>query len=101
MTEYVRYYHEDRTHLGLAKDTPASRCGCLNPDFFFTRFLFVGQPESVCLLVGHRQNKESRRNLDLTMLSRNVRLGVEDFEEPEQLNYFGSGGRPGANAGIC
>ena len=25
MTEYVRYYHEDRTHLGLAKDTPASR----------------------------------------------------------------------------
>ena len=25
MTEYVRYYHEDRTHLGLAKDTPAGR----------------------------------------------------------------------------
>jgi hypothetical protein len=25
MTEYVRYYHQDRTHLGLAKDTPASR----------------------------------------------------------------------------
>ena len=25
MTEYVRYYHEDRTHLGLAKDTPISR----------------------------------------------------------------------------
>jgi putative transposase len=23
MTEYVRYYHEDRTHLGLAKDTLA------------------------------------------------------------------------------
>jgi putative transposase len=23
MAEYVRYYHEDRTHLGLAKDTPA------------------------------------------------------------------------------
>ena len=23
--EYVRYYHEDRTHLGLAKDTPAGR----------------------------------------------------------------------------
>jgi len=22
MAEYVRYYHEDRTHLGLAKDTP-------------------------------------------------------------------------------
>ena len=25
MAEYMRYYHEDRTHLGLAKDTPASR----------------------------------------------------------------------------
>ena len=25
MGEYVRYYHEDRTHLGLAKDTPAGR----------------------------------------------------------------------------
>jgi hypothetical protein len=23
MTEYVRYYHDDRTHLGLAKQTPA------------------------------------------------------------------------------
>jgi putative transposase len=23
--EYVRYYHEDRTHLGLAKDTPTGR----------------------------------------------------------------------------
>jgi len=25
MAEYVRYYHQDRTHLGLAKDTPVSR----------------------------------------------------------------------------
>jgi putative transposase len=25
MTEYVRYYHDDRTHLGLAKETPAER----------------------------------------------------------------------------
>jgi putative transposase len=25
MSEYVRYYHEDRTHLGLAKDTPVGR----------------------------------------------------------------------------
>jgi putative transposase len=25
MAEYVRYYHEDRTHLGLAKDTPVGR----------------------------------------------------------------------------
>jgi hypothetical protein len=25
MNEYVRYYHEDRTHLGLDKQTPAGR----------------------------------------------------------------------------
>jgi transposase InsO family protein len=25
MTEYVRYYHDDRTHLGLQKQTPAGR----------------------------------------------------------------------------
>ena len=25
LAEYVRYYHEDRTHLGLGKDTPAGR----------------------------------------------------------------------------
>jgi hypothetical protein len=25
LNEYVRYYHEDRTHLGLGKDTPEGR----------------------------------------------------------------------------
>jgi|SRR5271165_3334049 len=25
LKEYVRYYHEDRTHLGLGKDTPGGR----------------------------------------------------------------------------
>jgi putative transposase len=25
MTEYIRYYHDDRTHLGLEKQTPAGR----------------------------------------------------------------------------
>jgi putative transposase len=29
--EYVRYYHEDRTHLGLAKDTPAGRPTAIRP----------------------------------------------------------------------
>jgi hypothetical protein len=24
-SQYVRYYHEDRTHLGLAKEAPAGR----------------------------------------------------------------------------
>ena len=31
MTEYVRYYHEDRTHLALAKGTPAGREAVSNP----------------------------------------------------------------------
>jgi hypothetical protein len=40
MAEYIRYYHEDRTHLGLAKDTPAgrpveSRSAIGSPDSFF------------------------------------------------------------------
>jgi hypothetical protein len=25
MSEYIHYYHEDRTHLGLSKETPAQR----------------------------------------------------------------------------
>jgi hypothetical protein len=25
MNDYVRYYHEDRTHLRLAKETPGNR----------------------------------------------------------------------------
>ena len=25
MADYVRYYHDDRTHLGLAKQTPGGR----------------------------------------------------------------------------
>jgi putative transposase len=31
MAEYVRYYHEDRTHLGLAKDTPGGRPIAIRP----------------------------------------------------------------------
>ncbi len=31
MSEYLRYYHEDRTHLGLAKDTPAGRPTAIRP----------------------------------------------------------------------
>jgi hypothetical protein len=32
MNEYVRYYHEDRTHLALEKRTPAGRVASLNAD---------------------------------------------------------------------
>lgn len=32
MKEYVRYYHEDRTHLTLEKSTPTGRHGAKNPD---------------------------------------------------------------------
>jgi putative transposase len=28
LSEYTRYYHEDRTHLGLRKETPAGRVRC-------------------------------------------------------------------------
>src|SRR5580704_8025626 len=31
MNSYVRYYHEDRTHLGLAKETHANRRPERNP----------------------------------------------------------------------
>jgi len=31
LKEYVRYYHEDRTHLGLGKDTPARRIAASVP----------------------------------------------------------------------
>jgi len=30
LSEYIRYYHFDRTHLGLGKDTPHSR-PCMKP----------------------------------------------------------------------
>jgi transposase InsO family protein len=29
--EYVRYYHQDRTHLGLRKDTPGGRVAASAP----------------------------------------------------------------------
>jgi transposase InsO family protein len=32
MNEYVRYYHEDRTHLALEKETPVGRAAVENPD---------------------------------------------------------------------
>ena len=32
MREYVRYYHEDRTHLGLEKQTPAGRIEAKDTD---------------------------------------------------------------------
>jgi hypothetical protein len=32
MSEYVRYYHEDRTHLALGKETPAGREAVKNSD---------------------------------------------------------------------
>jgi len=32
MNEYVRYYHEDRTHLALAKDTPVGRVAVTNSE---------------------------------------------------------------------
>ena len=40
MKDYLRYYHEDRTHLGLGRDTPSDRvCGLCIPDRKQSRFL--------------------------------------------------------------
>jgi hypothetical protein len=30
MTDYVRYHHDDRTHLGSSKDVPAGRKAAQN-----------------------------------------------------------------------
>jgi transposase InsO family protein len=30
LADYLRYYHEDRTHLGLAKETPEKRVCSMN-----------------------------------------------------------------------
>jgi hypothetical protein len=32
MNDYILYYHEDRTHLALAKGTPGGRVTVENPD---------------------------------------------------------------------
>ena len=32
MAEYIRYYHEDRTHLGLCKNTPKNRTATIRTD---------------------------------------------------------------------
>src|SRR6266849_6554004 len=42
MREYIRYYHEDRTHLGLAKDTPDGRA--VARDMSFTKSVAVERP---------------------------------------------------------
>jgi putative transposase len=41
MNDYVRYYHEDRTHLGLAKETPGNRSAEKRPD---TRYNVISLP---------------------------------------------------------
>jgi hypothetical protein len=41
MNDYVRYYHEDRTHLGLAKETPENRSAERTPG---TRYNVISLP---------------------------------------------------------
>ena len=40
MNDYIRYYHEDRTHLGLGKETPAGRQVVKSSDPFGTVLSF-------------------------------------------------------------
>jgi hypothetical protein len=44
MTEYVRYYHDDRTHLALEKGTPAGREALRGSD-------------AACRVVVHAENR--------------------------------------------
>jgi transposase InsO family protein len=37
LSDYVRYYHEDRTHLGLRKGTPGGRIRCLTSGRIFSK----------------------------------------------------------------
>jgi transposase InsO family protein len=37
LAEYIRYYHEDRTHLGLHKQTPAGRAPSMSRQTVLSR----------------------------------------------------------------
>ena len=37
LTDYVHYYHEDRTHLGLRKETPTGRTRSLDSGLIIAR----------------------------------------------------------------
>ena len=55
MAEYVRYYHEDRTHLGLVKDTPAGR---LSADRPVMEILYDHSRDSAaCIIATHWQRR--------------------------------------------
>ena len=68
MNEYVRYYHEDRTHLALAKETPAGRAAVWtseamnkfkNQALIMSRWNFgEAQHKRICraLLLNHQSN---------------------------------------------
>jgi hypothetical protein len=48
LDQYVRYHHEDRTHLGLAKQTPAARTACTPSGRIVSqRRLGIGHPETI------------------------------------------------------
>jgi hypothetical protein len=46
LSEYVRYYHEDRTHLGLGKGTPS----CRTPSRSSGRVLSQERPGGGCII---------------------------------------------------
>jgi hypothetical protein len=78
MAEYVRYYHEDRTHLGLRKDTPAGRLSANHPA--------IGSSiRSLPRLGGHIRlagcPKEPFRKCDIRALHHSTFLSRDDFDE--------------------
>jgi transposase InsO family protein len=46
LRDFVRYYHEERTHLGLGRDTPDRRPDQARPG---PRAIVVGEPRVGCL----------------------------------------------------
>lgn len=56
LSEYVRYYHEDRTHLGLEKGTPNNRIRSVTSGQVLSQGTFTNNPlNSATLLSEARQ----------------------------------------------
>ena len=64
LSQYVRYYHEDRTHLGLAKDTPAGRPVAIRSPRERNRFNLCRG--SAAYIIATRQRPRSRANRSTT-----------------------------------
>src|ERR1019366_7084227 len=79
LKEYVRYYHEDRTHLGLGKDTCASPKPCTSAESMTWKCTYAA--------------RLSLSFLDVCARSTSARLGRLGLSLPRRT----SSGEPGAS----